>query len=266
MDAIKEMKLFIQVPISSIVDIEGRCPLMFACGEGHLTLCQWLIEETDADCLRCDDQGRSCLVYACRSGHDAIVKWLIDFLPVEPTVSGWYPLHFACSAGHLSVVRLLLSSSLHHGQVITNTGHSALFLAMHAEKNSQEITECLLDSDSSVTLTMQDIEDLDCDKSLLLLLVQRRHSLPYTIDLLERFDYSRYFLHLILLSEHSFSWDSLLKLSQHQSLISYYHRNPLTLKQLGRCFIRKWTDSSKQIDRLMIHDNLKKFLHFQSLN
>lgn len=238
---------------------------MYACGQGHIELCRWLIEEADADYLRNDNRGRSCLSYACRSGHEKLVEWLIPLIPATPTITGWYPLHLACFAGNLDTVRILISSDSHSPNVVTNTGHSTLFMAMHTTKNSREITECLLDSSKSVHLTAQDVEDLYCDQSLILLFVQRRHSISYFMELLEHVNDSRLFLTILLLSEHSFTWKQLESQTEHQSMINYRRRNALTLKQIARCFIRKSLDTSKRIDSLWIHDSLKKFLRFQSL-
>ncbi|CAF1235313.1 unnamed protein product [Rotaria sp. Silwood1] len=190
---------FSQVSISKLIDIEGRCPLMYACGEGHLLICQWLVEHSDVDYYRQDDRGRSCLIYACRSGHVDIVQWLLSILSPVSTHTGWHPLHFACSIGHLNIVKILLQYDSYIGNVLTNTGHSALFMAMHSTKNSIEIVKCLLDSDSSVQLTSQDIQDINCDKSLIILLAQRRHSLIYLLQLIEKMNYSLPLIHLLLL-------------------------------------------------------------------
>jgi hypothetical protein len=260
-----ELIYFSRASLSSLVDMEGRCPLMYACGEGHLSVCQWLVEHSNADYQRCDDRGRSCLVYACRSGHVKIVEWLLTFLSPQSTGTGWHPLHYACSAGHFDIIRLLLASDSEHGQVITKTGHSALFMAMHSPTNSLEMAKYLLDWHPSVHLTVQDIDDFTCDKSFVLLLAQRRHSLTYLVDLLERINCSPVLVHLLLLSEHSYSWKQLQSLSDHQRLMEHYARNPLTLKQITRCFIRKSTHTSQQIDLLVRNENLRKFLRFEYL-
>ena len=74
MDILIDLIVFSRVSVSTLVDMEGRCPLMYACGEGHLSICQWLVEHEDADYSRQDDRGRSCLTYACRAGHIEIVE------------------------------------------------------------------------------------------------------------------------------------------------------------------------------------------------
>jgi hypothetical protein len=245
--------------------MESRCALMYACGEGHLTVCKWLVEYGDTDYHRQDDRGRSCLSYACRTGHVQIVEWLLSILSPESTNTGWHPIHFACSAGHLNIVKILLEHNKQSGHVLTNTGHSALFMAMHSTTNSMEMVKCLLDSSSLVQLTSQDIQDLNCDKSLILLLAQHRHSLVYLLELIERIDYSLPLIRLLLLSEHVYCSQRLLSISQHQSIIREHLQNPLKLKQITRCLIRKSIDTSKKIDLLEINDNLKKFIHFEFL-
>ena len=245
--------------------MEGRCPLMYAAGEGHLSVCQWLVEDGNADYQRIDDRGRSCLVYACRAGHSTIVEWLLTILSPQPTRNGWHPLHYACAAGHLEILRLLLACDPHHGQVITNTGHSALFVAMHSLKKNRDIVQCLLDWHPAVNLTRRDIVHFSGDKSFILLLAQRRHSLTYLVDFLQRIHCSPALLHLLLLSEHPFTWQQLSCFSDRQQLIGYCSRNPLTLKQITRCFIRKSTQTSVEVDLLVRNENLRKFLHFEYL-
>ncbi|UJR32214.1 hypothetical protein I4U23_019679 [Adineta vaga] len=239
-----ELINFTQARVSSLTDMEGRCPLMYACGEGHLSICQWLIEYDETDHHRQDDHGRSCLTYAARNGHVRVVEWLLSISSLEPTKTGWYPIHFACSAGHFEVVKILLQYDKYNGQVLTNSGHSALFMAMHSEANSIKMVKYLLDYHLSIQLTTQDIEDLNCDKSLIVLLAQRRHSLNYLFKLLERIDYFLPLFHLLLLSEHSFTSEELLSISHqdYQSFIRYRLRNPLRLKQILRCKIRKSID------------------------
>ncbi|CAF3564041.1 unnamed protein product [Rotaria socialis] len=195
---------FSRVSVSTLIDIDGRCPLMYACGEGHLYVCQWLVEHGYADYHRKDDRGRSCIAYASRAGHAEIVEWFLSILPPESTNTGWHPLHYACSAGHLDVVKVLLQYDQHCGHVITHSGHSALFMAMHSTKNTIEMVKCLLDSNSSLELTSQDIHDLDCDKSLILLFAQRRHSFYFLFAIIEKMYYPLSLIRLLLLSEHNY--------------------------------------------------------------
>ena len=261
-----DLMQYTRASVSTLVDIEGRCPLMYACGEGHLAMCQWLVEHQGADCHRLDDRGRSCLIYACRVGHAELVKWLLTVLSPRPSNTGWHPLHYACSNGHSSIVRLLLQDHPQGGHVVTESGHSALFMAMHSPQHAVDMVTCLLDSHRSVQLTPQDIEDVTCDKSLILLLAQRRHALDYLPDLLERTDYFLPLVHLLLLSEHVHCFKHLLSLPRHQPLVQHYLRHPLTLKQTARCRLRQCIATSNAIDLLELNSALKKFLRFESLN
>ena len=265
MDIMIDLIHISRISVSTLVDMEGRCPLMYASGEGHLAVCQWLVEYADADYHRQDDRGRSCLIYACRSGQVEIIEWLLTIVTPQPTYTGWHPLHYACSAGYLNAVKVLLKNNKQSAHVLTNTGHSALFMAMHSTDNTYEIVKCLIDSDPLVQLTLQDIEDLNCDLSLIILLAQRRHSLTYLFDIIERMNYSLLLIHLLLLSEHKYSSELLLSISQHQSFIRHQLRTPLKLKHIIRCFIRKSIDNSQKIDLLEINHILKKFLRFECL-
>ena len=114
-------------------------------------------------------------------------------------------------------------------------------------------------------LTSQDIEDLTCDKSFVLLLAQQRHSLDYLLHVIEKIDYPLLLMRLLLLSEHRYSSQDLLSIPCHQSFIRDHLRNPLKLKHIIRRSIRKTINSSSNLDLLEIHQNLKKFLHFECL-
>ncbi|CAF0984010.1 unnamed protein product [Adineta ricciae] len=267
LDILIELMHFIQVRVSTLTDLEGRCPLMYACGEGHLAVCRWLIEYGDADYHRQDDHGRSGHSYACRNGHASVVEWLLPILPPEPTKTGWHPLHYACAAGHFDIVKILLQYDNENAHLVTNSGHSALFMAMHSPTNGFEMMKYLLDSHRSIQLTEQDIDDLNCDKSLILLLAQRRHSLTYLFRILHRIDYYFPLLRLLLLSEHTFTFEDLLLIpyQDHQAFVRHRLQNPLKLKQILRCKIRKSLDTSNTIDVLEISQNLKKFIRFEHM-
>ena len=256
---------FLRVSPSTLVDKNGRCPLMYACGEGHLSICEWLIEREDVDYHRRDDGGRSCLIYACRSGHPELVKLLLPILSPTKTKTGWHAIHFATAAGHLFAVKILLQHERQFAHVITDTGHSVLYMAMHADKNNVQLVKYLLDSDPSIRLTSQDIQSLFCDESLILLLAQRRHSLDYLLRIIEKLDYPLPLVRLLLLSEHTYSVQQLLSIPYHQALICYHIRNPLKLKDVTRRLIRKSINTSNKIDGLQVHKNFKKFIRFEHL-
>jgi hypothetical protein len=138
-------------------------------------------------------------------------------------------------------------------------------MAMHSMTNSIEIVKCLLDVNSLIDLTSKDIDELSCDKRLILLIAQRRHSIDYLLKLIQRIDYPLPLIQLLLLSEHIYSPQDLLSIPHHQSIIREHIRNPLKLKQISRRLIRKSSTTSKIIDQLEINDSLKKFLHFECL-
>jgi len=90
-----------------------------------------------------DDSGRLPLHWACSKGHLELVKWLLDQskTPNAKDDSDWTPLIISASAGHTDIVKVLLE----HGadvHAVTNQGRGALLYA--ASKNRLEIVNTLL--------------------------------------------------------------------------------------------------------------------------
>ena len=123
----------------------GETPLHFACSNGHLEIAKYFIKNASCSPLCGDARGSTPLHYASQNGHLKIVKYLIsekyckssckndkqetplhyasdlDIIKYlmennndsrepwcEKNIHGNAPLHFACSNGHLSIVKYLI--------------------------------------------------------------------------------------------------------------------------------------------------------------
>ncbi len=89
--------------------------------------------------------------------------------------------------------------------------------------------------------------------------------MDYFFHILEHMDYPLPLIRLLLLSEHVYSPKQLFSIPHHQSLIRQHLQNPLKLKEILRCQIRKTIGTSSQIDLLELNENLKQFLRFEVL-
>ncbi|CAG0917970.1 unnamed protein product [Notodromas monacha] len=92
-------------------------PVMLACAKtspGHRAIVRFLVNEAGADVWLRNKDGWTCFHVACRSGNLDVVSFLLDKYPeIWDTRgnTGRTPLHSAAMAGHLEVVRRLLSTS-----------------------------------------------------------------------------------------------------------------------------------------------------------
>ena len=91
-------------------DGDGLTALHVACGEEHLEVARWLVEEKGMDDQRVTSNGRTALHIACKEGQLEVARWLAeerghDADPSNGTATS--PFFFASCSGHLPVVRWL---------------------------------------------------------------------------------------------------------------------------------------------------------------
>eukprot|EP00930_Biecheleria_cincta_P020862 TRINITY_DN1559_c0_g1_i1.p1 TRINITY_DN1559_c0_g1~~TRINITY_DN1559_c0_g1_i1.p1 ORF type:complete len:538 (-),score=93.45 TRINITY_DN1559_c0_g1_i1:148-1761(-) len=99
---------------------KNGCPaLLWAAGNGHLDVCQYLVNScgldpnTPAESSNKGFAGRSALHWAARNGQDAVVQWLVNSAHVyldAGTKDGTVAFHLAAWQGHLSCVGILHGS------------------------------------------------------------------------------------------------------------------------------------------------------------
>ncbi|XP_065659311.1 26S proteasome non-ATPase regulatory subunit 10 isoform X3 [Hydra vulgaris] len=99
-----------------------------------------------------DQDERQPLHWACSAGHLSIVQYLLNDCNVpidQPDDSGWTPLIIASSAGRDLIVKELLRNSADPNKQ-TSTGCTALHYA--ASKNRYEIAQLLITSEADVNI------------------------------------------------------------------------------------------------------------------
>eukprot|EP00746_Dinoflagellata_sp_MGD_P146375 gnl/MRDRNA2_/MRDRNA2_78865_c0_seq1.p1 gnl/MRDRNA2_/MRDRNA2_78865_c0~~gnl/MRDRNA2_/MRDRNA2_78865_c0_seq1.p1 ORF type:complete len:497 (+),score=93.57 gnl/MRDRNA2_/MRDRNA2_78865_c0_seq1:28-1518(+) len=128
-----------------VEDDDGRTPFHLAAGEGHLEITEILIAQPTSNAHRgsFDKMGRTPAHLAAAHGHAVVLDKLLDV--GSPTVADTMAilLHEASTAGHASVVELLLarnadrsawdSSGLTAGDKAAKAGHQKILKALSSQ-------------------------------------------------------------------------------------------------------------------------------------
>jgi ankyrin repeat protein len=104
-------------------DRHGSTALMWACGNGHLKTCQYLVQTCGMDPSSSQSKHRSKrtpLHWSARNGHLHVCQWLVNDCHVHPdarTADGTSAFHYAVMFGQLPVCRWLhtLNTNIAHG-------------------------------------------------------------------------------------------------------------------------------------------------------
>jgi hypothetical protein len=116
--------------IHACSDEEGFTPLTWAAGNGHLSLCRYLVEaglRPNEVCGR-KKRRRQPIHWCARNGHTDICAWLVLEHGVDVDAAaenGTTPLHFAIWKGHMDCVRWLIEIGRCNVNVINAFGCNA---------------------------------------------------------------------------------------------------------------------------------------------
>ena len=97
-------------PDPEVLTASGLTPLLLACSDGALAAARVLLDSAGADPNAQNDLGFAPLHAAARAGCDDLISLLLSRkadLAIED-LEGWTSLHFACQAGNVATVQLLL--------------------------------------------------------------------------------------------------------------------------------------------------------------
>ncbi|CAN6238174.1 unnamed protein product [Urochloa humidicola] len=96
--------------VEAVVDCTAGA-LHLAAGQGHLSVCRYLVEEFRVDINAIHDGGESPLAYAINGAHVATVRYLLDHGadPDKVDDKGFTSLHIAAEEGYCKIVEILLS-------------------------------------------------------------------------------------------------------------------------------------------------------------
>ncbi|CAL5021925.1 unnamed protein product [Urochloa decumbens] len=95
--------------VEAVVDRTAGA-LHLAAGQGHLSVCRYLVEELRVDINAIHDGGESPLAYAINGAHVATVRYLLDHGadPDKVDDKGFTSLHIAAEEGYCKIVEILL--------------------------------------------------------------------------------------------------------------------------------------------------------------
>jgi ankyrin repeat protein len=130
------------------LDPAGRHGLFIALQEGNLAAAEALVDwpKTKVESRSAKDE--SPLMMAALRGHTDLVRKLIA-RDADVNKTGWTPLHYAATSGHLEIMALLLE---HHAYIDAESPNKTTPLMMAAYYGTPEAVKLLLDAGADPTL------------------------------------------------------------------------------------------------------------------
>jgi ankyrin repeat protein len=130
------------------LDPSGRHGLFIALQDGTLDAAQALVDwpKTNVDWRSAKDE--SPLMIAALRGHTELVRKLIA-RDADVNKTGWTPLHYAATSGHLQIMALLLE---HHAYIDAESPNKTTPLMMAAYYATPEAVKLLLDEGADASL------------------------------------------------------------------------------------------------------------------
>ncbi|CAG9171516.1 ankyrin repeat domain-containing protein [Cupriavidus respiraculi] len=126
----------------NLKDRKGDPLLVQALREKSLKAARALINAKDIDFDQPNAAGETALMMASLQGELEMVKLMVDDKEVEINKTGWTPLHYAATNGHLEIVQFLLERSAY---VDPESPNGTTPLMMAARGGYAEIVKVLLE-------------------------------------------------------------------------------------------------------------------------
>lgn len=123
------------------LDPDARHGLILALSETSLKVAEVLIDAKGTDLNFLSPQGESALMYAALKGQLALAAKLIQ-RQADVNKTGWTPLHYAATGGHVELIRLLLD---HHAFIDAESPNGSTPLMMAAQYGSTGAVKLLLE-------------------------------------------------------------------------------------------------------------------------
>jgi uncharacterized protein len=132
-------------------DPRGLPGLYVALRDGSLKAANALIDWPKTNVEIRTTQDESPLMIAALKGHAALAKKLID-RGADVNKTGWTPLHYAATSGHLPIIELLLEQ---HAYIDAESPNGSTPLMMAAHYGSPAAVKLLLEAGADPTLKNQ---------------------------------------------------------------------------------------------------------------
>jgi polar amino acid transport system substrate-binding protein len=136
---------------ANTLDSQGRHGLHVAMLEGSLKVAKTLLDLSGTKVDTRSKNDETPLMIAALKGHTAFAKRLIA-RGADVNKTGWTPLHYAATGGHLEMIKLLLDE---HAYIDTESPNKSTPLMMAAEYGSEAAVKLLLKEGADTTVKNQ---------------------------------------------------------------------------------------------------------------
>jgi hypothetical protein len=152
LDDVKTVRSLLQRGFDpNTVNPAGVSGLMLAVREPSLKVAELLASWPKVNVEVRNDKDESVLMLAALKGHLPLVKKLVD-LDADVNKTGWTPLHYAASGGHVAVIEFLLD---HSAYIDAESPNGTTPLMMAAMYGSPEAVKVLIQAGADLTLKNQ---------------------------------------------------------------------------------------------------------------
>lgn len=132
-------------------DPKGERGLFLALKEPSLRVAQVLVDWPKTDVNTLNDKGESALMLAALKNHQGLAEKLVK-QGADVNKTGWTPLHYAASGGHLGIISLLLENSAY---IDAESPNGTTPLMMAAMYGTTEAVRLLLEEGADPQLKNQ---------------------------------------------------------------------------------------------------------------
>ena len=132
-------------------DPQGHAGLFVALREGSLNAANALLDWPKTNVEPRTAQDESPLMMAALKGHTEVVRKLIA-RDADVNKTGWTPLHYAATSGHLAIIELLLE---HHAYIDAESPNGTTPLMMAAHYGTPAAVKLLLEAGADPSLKNQ---------------------------------------------------------------------------------------------------------------
>ncbi|WP_420869220.1 ankyrin repeat domain-containing protein [Cupriavidus gilardii] len=136
----------------NLTDRRGDPLLVAALREKSLKAAEALIQAKNLDFDKTNAAGETALMMAALQGQLDMVKLMVEQRQVEINKTGWTPLHYAATNGHLEIVRYLLEESAY---VDAESPNGTTPLMMATRGGHIETVKLLLDEGADLRIRNQ---------------------------------------------------------------------------------------------------------------
>jgi polar amino acid transport system substrate-binding protein len=136
---------------ANTLDGQGRHGLHVAMMEGSLKVAKTLLDLSGTQVDTRSKQDETPLMIAALKGHTAFAKRMIA-RGADVNKTGWTPLHYAATSGHLEMIKLLLEE---HAYIDTESPNKTTPLMMAAQYGSEAAVKLLVQEGADVSIKNQ---------------------------------------------------------------------------------------------------------------